>query len=171
GGGGFTGIEYVGELVEKVPELCKKYDIDRSKVRIINVEAAPSILPGFDKDLVAYAKKWLQERGVEFHEDAPIKECKEDCFVVGEDNEEIKAGTIVWTGGVTGNPVLSKSGFELTKGKVTVNGDMRAPGEENIFILGDCAWVMNEKEGRPFPPTAQAAIQHGQTCAHNIAAL
>src|SRR5699024_5917666 len=168
GGGGFTGIEYVGELVEKVPELCKKYDIDRSKVRIINVEAAPSILPGFDKDLVAYAKKSLQERGVEFREDAPIKECKEDCFVVGEDNEEIKAGTIVWTGGVTGNPILSKSGFELTKGKVTVNGDMRAPGEDNVVVLGDCEGVRDEKEGRAVTATAQAAMQHDTQCADKI---
>src|SRR5699024_5037329 len=66
GGAGFTGIEFVGELAEKVPELCKKYDIDRSKVRIINVEAMPSILPMFDKDLVEYAKKSLEDRGVEF---------------------------------------------------------------------------------------------------------
>jgi NADH dehydrogenase len=128
-------------------------------------------MPGFDKELVDYARKSLQERGVEFREGAPIKECKKNCFVVGDDNEEIKAGTIVWTGGVTGNPILSKSGFELTKGKVTVNGDLRAPGEDNIFILGDCAWVMNEKEGRPFPPTAQAAMQHATTCANNIKAL
>ncbi|MBP2256971.1 NADH dehydrogenase [Virgibacillus campisalis] len=171
GGAGFTGIEFVGELAEKVPELCKKYDIDRSKVRIINVEAMPSILPMFDKDLVEYAKKSLEDRGVEFRLGAKIQECKEDCFVVGEDNEEIKAGTIVWTGGVTGSSVLSKSGFEITKGKVTVNGDLRAPGEENIFVLGDCAWVMNEKEGRPFPPTAQAAMQHASVCANNIKAL
>src|SRR5699024_4387648 len=142
-----------------------------SKVRIINVEATPSILPGFDKELVAYAKKSLQERGVEFREDAPIKECITDCFVVGDDHEEIKAGTIFWTGDVTGNPVRSKSGCELTNGKVTVNGDMRAPGEDNVFVLGDCAWVMDEKEGRPFPATAQAAMQHGTTCADNIAAL
>src|SRR5699024_12250210 len=32
GGAGFTGIEFVGELAEKVPELCKKYDNDGSKV-------------------------------------------------------------------------------------------------------------------------------------------
>src|SRR5690625_4496659 len=36
GGAGFTGIEFVGELAEKVPQLCKKYDIDRHKVKIIN---------------------------------------------------------------------------------------------------------------------------------------
>lgn len=171
GGAGFTGIEFVGELVERVPQLCRKYDIERSKVRIINVEAAPSILPMFDKDLVAYAMNSLESRGVEFRLDAKIQECTEDSFIIGDDREEIKAGTIVWTGGVTGNSVLSKSGFEITRGKVTVNGDLRAPGEENIFILGDCAWVMNEADGRPFPPTAQAALQHADTCAKNIRAL
>jgi len=171
GGGGFTGIEFVGELAEKVPQLCKKYDIDRSKARIINVEAAPRILPMFDEELVSYAKKSLEARGVEFRVGTKIVECKEDGFIVGDDGEEIKAGTVVWTGGVTGNSVLGKSGFELNRGKVTVNGDLRAPGEENIFILGDCAWVMNEKEGRPFPPTAQAAMQHATTCANNVKAL
>ena len=52
GGGGFTGIEFVGELADKIPELCKKYDIPRNKAKIINVEAAPSILPVFDDELV-----------------------------------------------------------------------------------------------------------------------
>ncbi|GAB4072207.1 NAD(P)/FAD-dependent oxidoreductase [Barrientosiimonas marina] len=173
GGGGFTGIELVGELAEKIPELCKKYDIDQNKARIVNVEAAPRVLPGFDDKLVAYAKKSLGDRGVEFREGAKISECKKNSFVIGEgdDMEEIKAGTIVWTGGVTGSSVLSKSGFELTKGKVTVNGDMRAPGQENIFILGDCAWVMDEEAGKPFPPTAQAAMQHADTCSDNLKAL
>lgn len=171
GGAGFTGIEFVGELAEKVPQLCKKYDIDRRKVRIINVEAMPSILPMFDKDLVGYAMKSLEDRGVEFRLGAAINECTKDSFVIGEDNEEIKAGTIVWTGGVTGSSVLGKSGFELTRGKVTVEGDLRAPGFENIFVLGDCAWVMDEEAGRPYPPTAQAAMQHADTCAYNIRAL
>ena len=171
GGAGFTGIEFVGELVERVPQLCKKYDIDRRKVRIINVEAMPSILPMFDKDLVAYAMKSLEDRGVEFRLGAKINECTEDGFIIGEDNEEIKAGTIVWTGGVTGSSVLGKSGFELTRGKVTVDGDLRAPGFENVFILGDCAWVMDEEAGRPYPPTAQAAMQHAETCANNLKAL
>src|SRR5690625_3065410 len=170
GGAGFTGIEFVGELAEKVPKLCKKYDIDRNKVRIINVEAAPSIMPNFDKELVAYAKRSLEARGIEFREGAKISECTEDSFIINE-GEVIKAGTIVWTGGVTGNAVLGKSGFELTRGKVTVEGNLRAPGEENIFIMGDCAWVMNKETNRPFPPTAQAAIQQSTTCANNLKAL
>src|SRR5699024_287062 len=37
GGAGFTGIELLGELAERVPELCKNDDIYRSKVRYDNV--------------------------------------------------------------------------------------------------------------------------------------
>ncbi|PAE30209.1 FAD-dependent oxidoreductase [Paenibacillus sp. 7884-2] len=171
GGGGFTGIKFVGELAEKVPQLCKKYDIDRSKARIINVEAAPSILPVFDEDLVTYAKKSLEDRGVEFRIGAPIKECTEEGFIVGDDKELIKAGTVVWTGGVTGNPVLAKSGFEVFKGKVNVDADLRVPGVEDIFILGDCSWTMDKESGRPYPPTGQLATQEGATAADNIIAL
>src|SRR5690625_4417311 len=65
GGAGFTGIEFVGELAEKVTQLCRKYDIDRNKVSIINVEAMPSILPMFDGELVDYAIKSLEDRGIE----------------------------------------------------------------------------------------------------------
>ncbi len=171
GGSGFTGIEFVGELAEKVPELCRKYDIDRSKACIINVEAAPSILPGFDEELVAYARKSLEDRGVEFRIGTKIQECREDAFIVGDDNEEIKAGTIVWTGGVQGSSILDKSGFEVFKGKVNVNGDLRVPGHDNIFILGDCSWVMDKENDRPYPPTAQLAIQEADTASDNLAAL
>src|SRR5690625_1441877 len=116
GGAGFTGIEFVGELVEKIPKLCKKYDIDRQKARIINVEAMPSILPMFDKELVQYAMKSLEDRGVEFRLGTAINECTEDSFLVGADNEEIKGGSIVWNGGGSGSAVLSKCGCELKRG-------------------------------------------------------
>src|SRR5699024_12786054 len=55
GGGSFTGIELLGELVEKVPQLCKKYYIDRSKVRIINVEESPLLITGIESAFVDYA--------------------------------------------------------------------------------------------------------------------
>lgn len=171
GGAGFTGIELVGELAERVPQLCKQYDIDRNKVRIINVEAAPSILPMFDKELVEYAKKSLENRGVEIKIGAPISECTEEGFIVGEDNELIKAGTIIWTGGVKGSSVLGNSGFELTKGKVNVDSDLRMSGEENIFVIGDCSWVWDHNADRPYPPTAQLAMQEADVVAANLVAL
>ncbi|GAA0294713.1 NADH dehydrogenase [Gracilibacillus halotolerans] len=170
GGAGFTGIEFCGELAERIPELCKKYDIPRNQVRIINVEGMDSILPGFDPELAEYAEQSLRTRGIEFRLGTFIKEVKEGSIIVGE-GEEIRAGTFIWTGGVQANRLVGEAGFELTKGKVNVDNTLRPAGYEDIFILGDCSWVLDKETAIPYPPTAQLAIQEADTCAHNIHTL
>ncbi|HEX6923370.1 MAG TPA: NAD(P)/FAD-dependent oxidoreductase [Bacillales bacterium] len=170
GGAGFTGIEFVGELAARIPKLCREYDIDREKVRLINIEAAPSVLPGFDEELVEYAQNLLESRGVEFMIDTKIQECTEDSVIVAS-GEEIKSASIIWTGGVQGNSILSESGFETNRGKLPVKDDLRAEGYENIFVIGDCALVINPENDRPFPPTAQIAMQEAGTVAVNLKAL
>lgn len=174
GGAGFTGIEFLGELVNRVPELCEEYDIDPKKVKIICVEAAPVILPGFDPELVNYAVSLLEKKGVEFRISTPIKECTPEGVVVGKGENEtelIKAGTVIWAAGVRGNSVIEKSGFENMRGRVKVDMYLRMPGHENIFVIGDCSLVINEETNRPYPPTAQIAMQQGEHTAKNIAAL
>ncbi|WP_027092351.1 NAD(P)/FAD-dependent oxidoreductase [Cohnella thermotolerans] len=168
GGAGFTGIEFVGELADRVPELCKQFDVEPSLVKIINIEAAPTALPGFDPELVEYAMQVLQKKGVTFRIGTAIKECTPDGVVVGE-GEEIKAQTVIWTGGVRGNRLIEEAGFETTRGRVKVDEYLRAPGHENIYVLGDNSLMFNE-EGRPYPPTAQIAMQQGVNCAHNLVA-
>lgn len=169
GGAGFTGIEFVGELSDRIPELCKEYDIPREKVRLVNIEAAPTALPGFDKELVEYAVSVLKSKGVEFLINTPIKQCNPDGVVVGDD-EEIKAATIIWTGGVTGNPLVEAAGFEVQRGRVAVDEYLRAPNYDNVFVVGDSSLIFND-EGRPYPPTAQMATQQGQNLAKNLVAL
>jgi NADH dehydrogenase len=174
GGAGFTGIEFLGELSNRVPELCHEYDVDFHKVKIICVEAAPTVLPGFDPELVNYAVSQLERKGVEFLIGTAIKECTpEGIFVAkGEDEpREIKAGTVVWAAGVRGNSIIEKSGFEAMRGRVKVQPDLRVSGFEDVFIIGDSSLVINEEINRPYPPTAQIAMQQGETAARNIAAL
>lgn len=168
GGAGFTGIEFIGELADRIPELCKQFDVDNSLVKIINIEAAPTALPGFDPELVEYAMQVLQKKGVTFRIGTAIKECTSDGVVVGE-GEEIKSQTVIWTGGVRGNRLIDEAGFETMRGRVKVDEFLRAPGHENIYILGDNSLVFNP-EGRPYPPTAQIAMQQGVNCAHNLVA-
>lgn len=170
GGAGFTGIEFVGELADRVPELCKEFDVDPSLVKIYNIEAAPTALPGFDPDLVDYAVDVLTQKGVTFLIKTAIKECNPDGVVLAT-GEEIKAGTIVWTGGVRGNSIIEKSGFETMRGRVKVDEYLRAPGHDNIFVVGDSALIINEESNRPYPPTAQIAIQEGENLAQNLVSL
>ncbi|EZH66080.1 NADH dehydrogenase [Bacillaceae bacterium JMAK1] len=169
-GAGFTGIEFIGELSERVPKLCEHYDVPREKVKMYVIEAAPSALPGFDPELVEYAMNLLENRGVEFKINTPIAEVKEN-LVVLKDGEEIPASTIIWATGVRGNKLIEESGFEAMRGRVKVDADLRAPGEEDVFIIGDCALIINEETERPFPPTAQIAMQQGATAAENVMAL
>lgn len=173
GGAGFTGIEFVGELANRVPELCEEFDIDRSKVRIVNVEAAPTALPGFDPELVEYAMEQLERKGVEFRIGTAIKECTPEGIIVEQDDnvEEIKAATVVWAAGVRGNPLMEQAGIETMRGRVKVEPDLRAPGFNDLFIVGDCALIINEAINRPYPPTAQIAIQEAEVCAKNLATL
>ena len=173
GGAGFTGIEFVGELANRLPELCKEYDIDRSKVRLINIEAAPTIMPGFDPQLIEYAMSSLEARGVEFITSAMMKECHEDRIVYEKDGEEVEIPTMttVWAAGVKANSIVEESGFETNRGKVEVRPDLRAPDYDNVFVVGDCALIMNEETGRPYPPTAQIAIQQADVIAKNIKKL
>lgn len=174
GGAGFTGIEFLGELTNKIPELCKKYHVDAKQVKIYCVEAAPMILPGFDAELVEYARKTLENRGVEFKIGTAVKECMEDGVLVAKGEEDpylIKAKTVIWAAGVRGNQVIEKSKFENIRSRVKVDLYLRVPEHESIFIIGDSSMVINEENNRPFPPTAQIAMQQGQLVAKNIASL
>lgn len=174
GGAGFTGIEFLGELTNRIPELCHEYDVDFHKVKITCVEAAPTVLPGFDPELVNYAVSQLERKGVEFLIGTAIKEANSDGIIVGKGDEEpyeIKAETVVWAAGVRGNAIIEKSGFEAMRGRVKVQPDLRVPGFDDVFIIGDSSLVINEEINRPYPPTAQISMQQGELAARNIAAL
>lgn len=169
-GAGFTGMEFIGELSVRVPELCKHYDVPEEKVKMYVIEAAPTALPGFDSELVEYAMNVLEGRGVEFKINCPIKEVTETGVTLADGNE-IAAETVVWATGVRGNEVIDKSGFEAMRGRIKVDPDLRAPGHDNVFVIGDCALIINEEIDRPFPPTAQIAMQMAETVADNVKAI
>lgn len=170
GGAGFTGIEFVGELAERLPKLCREYDVDPQLVKLYNIEAAPSALPGFDPELVEYAMERLEQKGVTFLINTPIKECTPDGVILADDRK-ILAGTVVWTGGVRGNKLVEDSGIETMRGRVKVDEYLRAPGHDNVFVIGDSSLIFNEEDNRPYPPTAQMATQQGQQLAENLVAL
>ncbi|EPD50527.1 NAD(P)/FAD-dependent oxidoreductase [Paenisporosarcina sp. FSL H8-0542] len=174
GGAGFTGIEFLGELGNRVPELCKEFDVPHEKVRVVCVEAAPMVLPGFDPELVEYAVGHLQAKGIEFSIGTPVVEATPEGVKIkkGEDEFEfVKAGTVVWAAGVRGNRLIEQTGIENMRARVKVEKDMRAPGHDDVFIVGDCALLINEEVNRPYPPTAQIAMQQGVTVAKNLIAL
>lgn len=168
-GGGFTGVEMLGELVEALPKFCKQYHVPAEKVRIIGVEGAPSVLPYFDQQAIDYTTKFLKDHDVEVMTSTKITECTPTEIKL-DSGEKIPTRTLIWSAGVRGNTILEKVGIDTRQGRVVIDKHLRIPNmPENVFCIGDCSMSMKD-ETTPYPPTAQIAIQQAQLCGENIAA-
>ncbi|ALS28245.1 pyridine nucleotide-disulfide oxidoreductase [Paenibacillus sp. 32O-W] len=166
GGGGLSGIELIGELTDMLPSWCEKKGVDFNDITLYCVEAAPSILAGFTPDLVERAKTSLEKRGVRILTGVAVTEVQGNNVIL-KDGTKIEANTLVWTGGVTGSPVVANSGIETVRGRATVNEYLQSTSHPDVFLAGDSAVVMSP-EGRPYPPSAQIAWQMGETVGYNV---
>lgn len=80
----------------------------------------------------------------------------------------IKAGKIIWTGGIQARDVVRGQKIEKGPGgRVVVDEFLRAKGYPDVFIIGDMGLALNQ-QGKPVPTTAQHAGQQGRTTAKNI---
>jgi NADH:ubiquinone reductase (H+-translocating) len=167
-GGGFTGIEMLGELAEGLPKLCKNYDVPFENVKIVAVEAAPSVIPFFPKESIQYSTEVLQKFNIDMFMSTKILECTPDKVIL-ENDIVIPTKTLIWSCGVKGNPIVKNCGLPIEKGKLPVDSYLRVKGSNNVFSIGDCALFMKD-EKNALPPTAQVALQEADVCAANIVA-
>lgn len=166
-GAGFTGIEMVGELTDKLPKLAKKYHIPFEKVKIVNIEASPYLLPGFDTKATDYATELLQNKNVEVLTATKIVECTNEYVTL--DTGKLSTKTLIWSCGVRGHNLFDHAGLETVRGRIPVDKFLRIPTLENVFAIGDNSIFMNNDKST-LPPTAQVALQQAPICAENIVA-
>ena len=170
GGGGLSGIELAGELIDSRKWLGKSVDISPEEIKIILVEASPSLLPGLNPWLADTSERYLKARGVQCLTNTRITNIQGHTLSLS-DGVTIEAGAVLWTGGVRGNSLLEKNGFPVNRqGRIETNEYLQTKDPSNIFVTGDCAQT-NDVHGKPFPPTAWLAVQHGRHAALNIRRL
>ncbi|WEV67910.1 NAD(P)/FAD-dependent oxidoreductase [Bifidobacterium sp. ESL0769] len=168
-GAGFTSIEYLGEIVYRMPKLAKKYGFPRNQVKIDCIEAGPKILGMFNQNLAQWAVRYLEKRGVTFHVSTPITEVRPNSVM--SNDQEFPANTIIWTTGVHGSHVIADSGYEQKRNRVVVADDLRVAGQPDQFLIGDVSGVPNPENGRLYPTTAQISIAQADCVAENLVAL
>lgn len=167
-GGGFTGVEIMGELVDGLPKLCKEHDIPFENIRIVAVEAAPSVIPFFPKQSVEYTMNTLKKMNVELITSTKILEVTPEKIRL-ENSLDIPTRTLIWSCGVKANSIVQKFGLPLERGKIAVDSQLRVKNMNNVFSIGDCSLFM-KNETSALPPTAQVALQQAPVCAKNIVA-
>lgn len=166
-GGGFTGVELAGELADGLPVLARRHGLPREELRIITVEAAPDILPGFDEPLIDAAVDVLMRKGVHLVLGTPIV-AVEPGGVLLQDGSRIAARTIIWSGGVRAHRLVERCFTTRTRGRAAVNAYLQSVDDPRVYVIGDAALVLHPKTGQPLAPTAQHAVQQGRWAARNL---
>lgn len=168
GGGGLTGVELVGEIVDNFPKIAKKYGVDFADLKIKLVEAGPKILPVLPDSLITRATESLAKRGVDFITGTPVTGVEGNVISL-KDREPVVANTLVWTGGIAPLPIVGNSGLACDRGKATINEFLQSTSHPDVFVIGDASVALPADGGRPlYAPTAQIAWQMGETAGYNL---
>ena len=173
-GGGFSGIETVGEIKELIDRSLRYYpNMNASEIRVVVLEFADRILNEMPESLAAYAQNKLNQRGIEVQLGVGVAEAT-GTQLVTTTGEVIDTRTIVATIGNTPAPVVAKMPLTLEQGRILVRRDFRADGFENIWAIGDCALIpmTDTASAREdfAPPTAQFAVREAKHLAQNVVA-
>ncbi|MDP9111507.1 MAG: NAD(P)/FAD-dependent oxidoreductase [Candidatus Eremiobacteraeota bacterium] len=169
-GGGFTGVEATGEMVELFRSVARFYpNVRADDVRIVLIEGGNALLPGLPKRMGTYSQRDLTRRGVEVVLGDNVKSADDDGIEL-QSGRRIETRTIVWSAGVRPSPFMAAASLPHGKGgAISANGDMSVPGLAGVWAIGDCASIPDGK-GAAFPATAQHAIREGPVLAENIVA-
>jgi NADH dehydrogenase len=173
-GGGFSGVEIVGELNDFVLDSIKHFyhNLEKANIRTVLVNSGVRILPEVTEELSEFALQKLRENGIEVILNTRVTDVTSQSVKL-DDGTDILTQTIIWAGGGKPSPLLSGLSCELDKsGRVVVNNFLEVVGHtQSVMALGDCASIIDPNTGRTCPPTAQHAIRQGKIAAINLISI
>lgn len=173
-GGGFSGVETMGELVEMINRTLKFYpNIHPQEIRTVLVQRGQRLLPELSPGLGEYAERKLRRRGVEVLLGTGIRSATATAVYLDNDTC-ISTQCLVTTVGNGPRSIVESLGIQLQGGKIPVDRYLQVSGRLGIWSLGDAALIpLPPLDGEEFlyaPPTAQYAVREARCLAKNIAA-
>lgn len=171
-GAGYSGVETAAALQLVTRRAMARFPhLDPGLLRWTLIDIAPKVMPELGPELGAAATRLLESRGVEVRLGVSLERVAEATATL-TDGTRMPARTVIWTAGVTPRPVVSSLGTETVKGRLVVGADLRVPGCEGVFGLGDAAAVpdLTAGPGTPCAPTAQHAHRQAKVAAENVLA-
>ena len=160
-GGGPTGVEFAGSLVELVRYvLAKDYpELSITECRVMLVEASDKILASQPENLQKYAVARLRRMGVEVLLNTAVSDAAPE-QVTFKDGTIVPSHTLFWSAGVKAAQLAGV--LDLPKGgggRIKVQPDLTVEGHPEVYVVGDMAWC--EQDGAILPMVAPVAMQMG----------
>ncbi|MDA8429700.1 MAG: NAD(P)/FAD-dependent oxidoreductase [Geobacteraceae bacterium] len=170
-GGGPTGVEFAGALIELVQfVLAKDYpELGTHTARVILVEATGRLLASMPEKQCTYTLKKLRSMSVEVLLNARVVDAGPERVML-HDGAVIPAHTLFWSAGVKAAPLASALAVSRAAGgRIPVAADLTLPSQPEVFVIGDMAYL--EQDGAALPMTAPVAMQMGMYAGRAILAL
>ncbi|KAH7366211.1 hypothetical protein KP509_18G068100 [Ceratopteris richardii] len=166
-GGGPTGVEFSGELSDFIRrDVHQRYAHVQNYIHVTLIEAK-EILSSFDVGLRVYAIKHLTKAGVKLVKGI-VTEVNPG-YIILSDGSRVPYGLLVWSTGV--GPSGFVKSLPLPKsldGRIGVDENLKVPGFEDMYAIGDCAGFV-ESVGKPvLPALAQVAERQGKYLAREL---
>lgn len=172
-GGGPTGVEVSGAIADmKKYVLGKDYpELDFSLMNIFLIEGSANLLGPMSPQAQKKSKAFLEKMGVEVITGTVVTAYDGKTAVLSS-GRNISTNTLIWAAGVTGEKIPGIPVDAYQRGnRITVNEYCQVVGYENIFAIGDIAYMTTEKYKNGHPQVASVAIAQGKLLARNLVAI
>lgn len=168
-GSGATGVELAGAFAEmKSNILPKDYPkMDFKNLRIILVSASKFPLEMMSEESQKASLKYLKELGAEVFLEQIVTDYDGE-KVTFKNGDVIHSKNVIWAAGVTGNVIKGLSEDIMVRNRYTVNRFNQVQGYDDIFAIGDIAYMETPKYPKGHPQVANVAINQGVNLAKNL---
>jgi NADH dehydrogenase len=169
-GGGPTGVELSGALAEmKKYVLPKDYpELDFSNMNIYLVEGTGKTLGTMSEKSSQQSKRYLEKLGVQVLTHQLVKDY-DGRNVVLQNGTLLQASTLIWAAGIKGNiPAGVDKGLVARGNRLIVDRRCRLASYNNIYSIGDLAYMTTPKYPNGHPQVAPVAIQQAKLLAKNL---
>lgn len=168
-GAGPTGVELSGAFAELKNNVFKKDypNIDISKFNIILVEGSKYVLNNMSPVSREASENYLKELGVIIKTETIINSYDGNEAVLST-GEKIPTKNLIWAAGVTGNIIDGINPENIVRNRYVVDRQNKIKDYDNIYALGDIAYMSTDKYPNGHPQVANVAINQAKILARNI---
>lgn len=169
-GAGPTGVELAGAFAEMRNKILPKdYTFfDFSTLNILLIEGSPNTLNPMSDNARKASRHYLEEMGVTIRTETVVKSY-DGHKVTLSTGEEIPSRNVIWAAGVIANKINGIEKAEVMRGnRLKVNRFGVVQGYEDIFAMGDVAYMETPKYPNGHPQVANVAVNQGKNMAKNF---
>lgn len=168
-GSGPTGVELAGAFAEmKKDILPRDYpNMNFDNLKIILISATEKPLNVMSQEAQNKSEQYLKDLGVIFMNSERVTSYNGDRVFL-QSGKEIPSNNVIWAAGVTGNVIPGLNPEIMVRNRYKTDRYNRVEGYDNIFAIGDIAYMETPKYPQGHPQVANVAINQGKLLGKNL---